>query len=272
LPIAWTVKNSTCDIGGETFDKPSISPVLFSRPFVTGISFSWRLGPHPELIDNIQRCFAAKNAEGHVVGTLRHAYDDRRALLETAGGLYTRGCAIEWARIMATGGRCVPLPTYTWQRERFWVDLPDQSRLQSGTGHNQTAETTAPPPKVVFVFPGQGSQWLGMGRELLARETAFRTALEACNEAILKEAGFSVLAELQADELTSRLNEIDVVQPVLFAIEVALAELWRSRGIEPDCVVGHSMGEVAAAHIAGMLTLGRRCKSDLFAQSSAKAH
>nr|AYM54555.1 hypothetical protein [Racemicystis crocea] len=110
-------------------------------------------------------------------------------------------------------------------------------------------------PKVVFVFPGQGSQWLGMGRTLLAEEPAFREAIEACDQAIQREAGFSVLFELRADEAHSRLGEIDVVQPVLFAIEVALAALWRSWGVEPDAVVGHSMGEVAAAHVAGALTL-----------------
>ncbi|MDI1477095.1 type I polyketide synthase [Polyangium sp. y55x31] len=110
-------------------------------------------------------------------------------------------------------------------------------------------------PKVVFVFPGQGSQWLGMGRALLAQEPGFRASLEACDQAIRAEAGFSVIDEISADEARSRLAEIDVVQPVLFAIEVALASLWRSWGVEPDCVVGHSMGEVAGAHVAGMLSL-----------------
>ncbi|XXX76159.1 type I polyketide synthase [Sorangium sp. So ce134] len=110
-------------------------------------------------------------------------------------------------------------------------------------------------PQVVFVFPGQGSQWLGMGRTLLAEEPAFRAAIEACDEAIRREAGFSVADELRADEGASRLGEIDVVQPVLFAVEVALAALWRSWGVEPAAVVGHSMGEVAAAHVAGALTL-----------------
>jgi len=110
-------------------------------------------------------------------------------------------------------------------------------------------------PKVVFVFPGQGSQWLGMGRQLLAQEPAFRAALEACDQAIQAEAGWSLLAELAADETSSQLGRIDVVQPVLFAMEVALAVLWRSWGVEPDAVVGHSMGEVAAAHVAGALSL-----------------
>ncbi len=110
-------------------------------------------------------------------------------------------------------------------------------------------------PRVVFVFPGQGSQWIGMGRQLLAEEPAFRVALEACDEAIQREASFSVLEQIAADEAGSRLGEIDVVQPVLFAVEVALAALWRSWGVEPDVVVGHSMGEVAAAHVAGILSL-----------------
>ena len=110
-------------------------------------------------------------------------------------------------------------------------------------------------PRVYFVFPGQGSQWLGMGRQLLQQEPAFRTALEACDAAIRKDSGWSVLAELQADEATSQLGRIDVVQPVLFAIEVALAALWRSWGVQPDGVLGHSMGETAAACVAGALSL-----------------
>ncbi|WP_437970634.1 type I polyketide synthase [Sorangium sp. So ce260] len=109
--------------------------------------------------------------------------------------------------------------------------------------------------RVVFVFPGQGSQWLGMGRRLLEEAPAFRAALEGCDRAIREEAGFSVLEELAAAEERSRLGRIDVVQPVLFAIEVALAALWRGWGVEPSAVVGHSMGEVAAAHVAGALTL-----------------
>ena len=110
--------------------------------------------------------------------------------------------------------------------------------------------------KLVFVFPGQGSQWLGMGRTLLHREAAFREAIERCDLAMRPHGDWSLLAELSATDTShSRLNEIDVLQPALFAIQVALAALWRSWGIEPHAVVGHSMGEVAAAHVAGALSL-----------------
>lgn len=110
-------------------------------------------------------------------------------------------------------------------------------------------------PQVVFVCPGQGAQWLGMGRSLLHTEPVFHAEIRACDAEVRKVAGFSVLEELVASADRSRLDEIDVVQPVLFAVQVALAALWRSWGIRPDVVVGHSMGEVAAAHLAGVLRL-----------------
>ncbi|PYQ42302.1 MAG: polyketide synthase [Acidobacteria bacterium] len=111
------------------------------------------------------------------------------------------------------------------------------------------------PPRVVFVFPGQGSQWLGMGRQALEHVPVFRASLEACDRAVREESNFSVIEELAALPERSRLDQIDVVQPMLFSIQVALAAVWRSWGIEPAAVVGHSMGEVAAAHVAGILGL-----------------
>ncbi|MBI1357392.1 MAG: amino acid adenylation domain-containing protein [Acidobacteria bacterium] len=113
----------------------------------------------------------------------------------------------------------------------------------------------AEPPAPVFVFPGQGGQWLGMGRELLETEPAFRAAFEECTEAIEALTGWSPLAELMAREGESRLARVEVVQPLLFAVQVSLAALWRSWGVEPSAVVGHSMGEAAAACVAGALSL-----------------
>ena len=109
-------------------------------------------------------------------------------------------------------------------------------------------------PKIAFVFPGQGSQWVGMGRELLRSMPAFREAVKELDAAIQSEAGWSVLQQLEDPTLDERLTRIDVIQPTLFVMEVALAKLWRSWGIVPQAVIGHSMGEVAAACVAGVLT------------------
>ena len=110
-------------------------------------------------------------------------------------------------------------------------------------------------PKLAFVFPGQGGQWLGMGRGLLSHEPVFRRAIELCDRAMRPHIEWSLFDELCAEPGASRLQEIDVVQPVLFGVQIALAALWKDWGIIPDAVIGHSMGEVAAAHVAGILTL-----------------
>lgn len=110
-------------------------------------------------------------------------------------------------------------------------------------------------PRVAFVFPGQGGQWPGMGRDLLKQEPVFYATLAEINQVIETHFSWSLMDVLCADECEAVLNEIHVVQPALFAIQVALARLWQSWGIMPDAVVGHSMGEIAAAHIAGILCL-----------------
>ncbi|WP_367127976.1 SDR family NAD(P)-dependent oxidoreductase [Saccharothrix sp. HUAS TT1] len=105
--------------------------------------------------------------------------------------------------------------------------------------------------KSVFVFPGQGAQWVGMGRELYAAESVFRDAVDACAEALAPHTDWSLVEVLNGGSL----DRVDVVQPALFAMMVSLAALWRSRGVEPDAVVGHSQGEIAAAYVAGALSL-----------------
>jgi acyl transferase domain-containing protein len=109
--------------------------------------------------------------------------------------------------------------------------------------------------QLAFICSGHGSQWLGMGTELLRSEPVFESMVRTCDAAIRSYVDWSVLAELTADPEGSNLSLVDVVQPVVFTMQVALAALWRSWGIEPDVIVGHSMGEIAAAHIAGALSL-----------------
>ncbi|MBM7173349.1 type I polyketide synthase, partial [Streptomyces sp. G44] len=119
---------------------------------------------------------------------------------------------------------------------------------QGGIGETGFGE----PRRTVFVFPGQGSQWPGMGRRLYASCLPFRRQLLACDAAVGRELGWSVVDVLHADE---PLTEVERVQPVLWAVEVALTAALRASGVTPDVCVGHSMGEVAAAHVAGALSL-----------------
>ncbi|MEV0638326.1 type I polyketide synthase [Streptomyces sp. NPDC050619] len=102
----------------------------------------------------------------------------------------------------------------------------------------------------VWVFSGYGSQWAGMGRRLLAEEPAFAAAVEKLDPQLAAECGLSLYDHLASGD---GLDSLVVAQPVLFGLQVALAELWRSRGVEPAAVIGHSMGEVAAAVCAGAL-------------------
>ncbi len=109
--------------------------------------------------------------------------------------------------------------------------------------------------KVAFVFPGQGSQWRGMALELWDTSDVFGARMQACADALAPYTGWDLRAVLGAAPGAPALERMDVVQPASFAVFVSLAALWRSYGVEPAVVVGHSQGEIAAAHVAGALTL-----------------
>ncbi|UQA97429.1 SDR family NAD(P)-dependent oxidoreductase [Streptomyces halobius] len=115
--------------------------------------------------------------------------------------------------------------------------------------HNRALGTRQP----VFVFPGQGAQWPGMAAGLLEQSAAFRAEFTACSEALEPFTGWSLLRMLAEDD-PSELARVDVVQPALWATYVALAAVWRAHGVTPAAVIGHSQGEIAAAHVAGALT------------------
>jgi acyl transferase domain-containing protein/acyl carrier protein len=108
---------------------------------------------------------------------------------------------------------------------------------------------------VAFLFPGQGSQWRGMGAQLLSESAVFRHSMEQCDEALSAHLDWSVRDVVLGVEGAPSTDRIEVVQPVLFAVTVALAELWRACGVHPAAVAGHSQGEIAAAHVAGGLSL-----------------
>ncbi|MEU4345776.1 type I polyketide synthase, partial [Nocardia sp. NPDC023852] len=109
--------------------------------------------------------------------------------------------------------------------------------------------------QVAFVFPGQGSQWGEMGAELLAGGGVFAESIAECDAALAPFVDWSLTAVLRGDPEAPSLERVDVVQPLLFAVMVSLARLWRSSGVEPAVVIGHSQGEIAAAVVAGGLSL-----------------
>ncbi|MGI5282727.1 type I polyketide synthase [Nonomuraea polychroma] len=118
-----------------------------------------------------------------------------------------------------------------------------------GTGLRRAGE------RVVFVFPGQGHQWAGMAVELWDTAPTFARRMAECEQALAEYVDWSLEGVLRGDPAAPSLDRVDVVQPVLFAVMVSLAELWRSHGVQPVAVVGHSQGEIAAACVAGALSL-----------------
>jgi acyl transferase domain-containing protein len=114
--------------------------------------------------------------------------------------------------------------------------------------------TAGQAPRLAFVFSGMGPQWWAMGRQLMEREPVFRAAVERCDAALGALSGWSLIEAMAADEADSRMAETEVAQPANFALQIGLAELWRSWGSHPDAVVGHSAGEAAAAYVSGALS------------------
>ena len=114
--------------------------------------------------------------------------------------------------------------------------------------------------RLAFVYSGQGAQWAGMGRQLYEQETLFRQKMDACDAALRPYLDQSLLAILSPDEGAALLDQTAYAQPALFAIQVALTALWQSWGIQPTAVAGHSLGEITAAYVAGVLTLADAVK------------
>ncbi|MEV7729929.1 SDR family NAD(P)-dependent oxidoreductase [Streptomyces sp. NPDC087917] len=127
------------------------------------------------------------------------------------------------------------------------------------TGDESAADVVSgaakPVGRTVFVFPGQGAQWIEMGRELWESSPVFADRLRACEKALEPWVSWSLLDTVRGGPRAGDLERVEVVQPVLFAVMVSLAEVWRSLGVTPDAVIGHSQGEIAAACVAGAVTL-----------------
>ncbi|MFT7834557.1 SDR family NAD(P)-dependent oxidoreductase [Saccharothrix sp. BKS2] len=139
----------------------------------------------------------------------------------------------------------------------------DADRLRAGVAAYGAGESPAGAvegvvlgePRVAFVFPGQGSQWAGMAVELLGSSPVFAERMNECAMALEPFVDWRLLDVVRGAEGAPPLERVDVVQPVLWAVMVSLAEVWRAAGVRPDAVIGHSQGEIAAACVAGALSL-----------------
>ncbi|NUS73202.1 MAG: SDR family NAD(P)-dependent oxidoreductase [Corynebacteriales bacterium] len=125
--------------------------------------------------------------------------------------------------------------------------------LSQSQPHPQLITGTVRANEAVFVFPGQGSQWAGMATELLDTSPVFAAGMAECADALASHVDWDLFTVLR--EEPAMLNRVDVVQPSLWAIMVSLARLWRAHGVEPAAVIGHSQGEIAAACVAGALSI-----------------
>jgi acyl transferase domain-containing protein/acyl carrier protein len=132
-----------------------------------------------------------------------------------------------------------------------YLNGKNPARLATGNVGNAAGSTDAP---IAFVYSGNGPQWWGMGRELLAENAIFRAELEAVDKIFSPLAGWSLIAEMARPEAESRIALTEVAQPMLFALQLGLTQVLRSQGINPAAVLGHSVGEAAAAWACGALS------------------
>ncbi|WJV44909.1 type I polyketide synthase [Streptomyces flavofungini] len=136
-------------------------------------------------------------------------------------------------------------------RDELVAGLAELAAGETTTTHVVAGRARSGSARAVFVFPGQGSQWAGMARELLDSSPVFAERMRECGEALAEFVEWDLFDELSGENF----DRVDVVQPVLFAVMVSLAATWQAAGVQPAAVVGHSQGEIAAACVAGALSL-----------------
>ena len=135
--------------------------------------------------------------------------------------------------------------------------------FEAGEAHPQIVTDErrhATAPKLAWVFTGMGPQWWAMGRQLFENDPIYRDVIEQCDRELSKHVDWSLIKEMNAAEADSLMSDTWLAQPANFAVQIALAAMWRAKGIVPDAIVGHSTGEVAAFYAAGVYTLEQAVK------------
>jgi len=258
------------------FDKwnPQIDPKP-TRLFVPTEAQQWPAGDHPRRAAVSSFGFSGTNAhivleQGPEQSTVAPAPAQSVTTLVVSGKTPARlaASAAALADWLEADGAAVPLTdvayTVNHHRSRYQTiaSVCARTHAEAVTGLRALAVGKSAPgvtgahdarigTGTVFLYSGQGAQWAGMGKTLLAEEPAFAKAVDELEPAFVDKVGFSLRETLEAGE---PVVGIDRIQPVLVGMQLALTELWRSYGVEPDAVIGHSMGEATAAVVAGVLT------------------
>ncbi|MBL7553525.1 SDR family NAD(P)-dependent oxidoreductase [Frankia sp. AgB1.9] len=209
---------------------PPAAPVDPARP--AGSVVPWVLSGHTR---KALRAQAARLADAVEADPELNLVDVGHSLLATRARFVERAVVIGSDRAELLAGL------------RALADGRDAPNLVTGTAGE--------PGKTAFLFPGQGSQWLGMAEALLDTAPVFAERIAQCDRALAPHVGFSLVDVLRGRPGTPSLDAIEVLQPTLWGVLTALAELWRSFGVRPDTVLGQSQGEITAATVAGALSL-----------------
>ncbi len=144
---------------------------------------------------------------------------------------------------------------FSHRRMLVCADRGDALRQLGQTDSQAKHAATETTPEVAFLLPGQGSQYAGMTLELYATETVFRETVDQCADLLLPHLGKDIRDILYRGDSATDINQTELAQPALFAVEYALAQLWMSWGIQPAALLGHSVGEYVAACLAGVFSL-----------------
>ncbi|WP_418953451.1 type I polyketide synthase [Streptomyces cinnabarinus] len=169
-------------------------------------------------------------------------------------GALTQADAVATGWALAAGRSAWEHRAVVWGREAAELTAGLSALAAGGVAGNSVSGVVGSGSGVVFVFPGQGAQWVGMGRGLLESSPVFAARIAECSSALSPFVDWSLVEVLKGDD-DAWMRRVDVVQPVLWAVMVSLAAVWESFGVTPAAVIGHSQGEIAAAAVAGALSL-----------------